>query len=216
MTGRTYDFWLLDLDGTVVDIQPEYVHEVVDEIGARLGCEFTDDEAERLWYEVEDDRNAVLTDHDVSPDAFWETFHDVEDPIARGEATYVYDDAAEFVPRIEEPVGVVTHCQDYLTEPILSALDIADWFDTVVCCSDEVGWKPDPRPVELAMADLGVGYNGNEGVLAGDAPSDLGAARNAGLDAVHVARNGFAEGKVPERAHHQVSRLTDLGDTTLA
>jgi phosphoglycolate phosphatase len=190
MTGRTYDFWLLDLDGTLVDVETAYVHEVMGEVGDRLGRGFSADEAERLWYERETARDRVLDAHDVDREAFWSTFHEVEDPAARAAATYVYDDAASFVPALTEPVGLVTHCQSYLTEPILERLDIADWFDAVVCCSDDLGWKPDPAPVRQAMADLGVGAPGHRGVLAGDAPTDVGAARAAGLDAVHVARHG--------------------------
>lgn len=210
MAGRTYDFWLLDLDGTVVDVESAYVHERMRAVGDELGCPFTDAEAERLWYEVDDDRAAVLESYGVSPEDFWAAFHDVEDPLARAEATYVYEDAANFVPTREEPVGLVTHCQAYLTEPILRSLDIADWFDAVVCCSAETGWKPDPGPVEMAMADLGVGSNGHAGVLAGDAPADVGAAHNAGLDAVHVARSEAGTVGPSANAHRRVARLTDL------
>jgi phosphoglycolate phosphatase len=39
------------------------------------------------------------------------------------------------------------------------------------------------------MAELGVGPH-QRGVLAGDTPSDVGAAWNAGLDGVHVERHG--------------------------
>lgn len=210
MAGRAYDFWLLDLDGTIVDVESGYVHEVIDEVGDRLGESFTPTEAEHLWYEVEADRAAVLEEHGVDPSTFWSAFHEVEDPVARAAATYVYDDAADFVPAREEPVGVVTHCQSYLTEPILESLDIADWFDTVVCCSEDVGWKPDPGPVELAMKDLDVGYNGHVGVLAGDSPADVGAARNAGLEAAHVDRSGVSRGVGGSLGDRRVTSLTEL------
>jgi phosphoglycolate phosphatase len=188
MAGDEYDFWLLDLDGTVVDVEPGYVDEVFAEVGDRLGHAFTEREAQLLWYGYGDGRDRLLDDMTIDPDRFWRVFHDVEDPRARGEATYVYDDAAAVIPDLEVPVGLVTHCQEYLTEPILETLDIADWFDTVVCCTDETGWKPDPRPLEMTMAALGVGNNGHAGVMAGDDPQDVGAAWNAGLDAVHVQR----------------------------
>jgi len=210
MPGRPYDFWLLDLDGTVVDIEESYVHEVMGEVGDRLGREFTPSEAERLWYEVESARDAVLDAHDVTPAAFWDTFHAVEDPLSRAEATYLYDDAAEFVAARDAPLGLVTHCQPYLTEPILDALDIADWFDHVVCCTDETGWKPDPRPMELAMDGLGVGGTGHRGVMLGDAPSDVGAARNAGLDAVHVQRADRGGSVPPSLGDHRVTMLTEF------
>jgi phosphoglycolate phosphatase len=201
----SYDFWLLDLDGTLVDVQPDYVSGVFEEVGDRLGRGFTDREAEIIWHGLGGSRNEQLAEWGVDVAQFWETFHDVEDAQARARHTYLYDDA-DFVADLDAPVGLVTHCQQYLTDPVLDRLDIRDWFDTVVCCTEEIGWKPDPGPVELAMDDLGVGYNGHagvpasrasggseahrvSGVLAGDGPHDIGAAWNAGLDGIHVERH---------------------------
>jgi len=188
MARDTYDFWLFDLDGTVVDVDPEYPRTVVGAVGDRLGHDFTDREADLLWYGVGGAREEVFADRALSPEAFWEAFHEVEDPQARARSSFVYEDAAEFVGALDRPVGLVTHCQSYLTEPLLEYHDIADWFDAVVCCDDDVGWKPDPTPVELTMDRIGVGYEGGEGALVGDDPDDVGAAWNAGLDAVHVER----------------------------
>ncbi|QGA81719.1 HAD family hydrolase [Halomicrobium sp. LC1Hm] len=193
MARTDYDFWLFDLDGTIVDIEPSYPSTVVSAVGDRLGVSFTEREAEILWYGLGGVRERVLRRRGVDPERFWETFHEVEQPGDRAGATYLYDDAESFICEIDAPVGVVTHCQPYLTDPVLERLDIRDWFDTVVCCSDETGWKPDPTPVEMAMTDLGVAHDGHEGVLAGDDPDDIGAAWNAGLDAIHVERYDPAE-----------------------
>lgn len=191
MNSDGYDFWLADLDGTLVDIERWYIYDVFDTLGERLGVSFTDYESELVWYGIGDARNEVLVSKGISPSRFWDVFHEVEEPDSRAGATYLYDDAPEFVPELEGPVGVVTHCQEYLTGPVLSNLDIEDWFDTVICCTDETGWKPDPEPVEMAMADLDVGHNGHAGVLIGDDPQDIGAAQNAGLDSVHVRRRVY-------------------------
>ncbi len=191
MNSSPYDFWLLDLDGTLVDIEQSYIYDVFDDVGRQLNAPFTDREAELLWYGIGEARNDLLAEKGIQQGEFWDVFHEVEQPESRAEATYLYDDATEFVPELDEPVGVVTHCQEYLTGPVLTALDIEDWFDTVVCCTDEIGWKPDPRPVERAMAELGVGHNGHAGVLIGDDPQDIGAAQNAGLDSVHVRRRVY-------------------------
>lgn len=182
-----YDFWLLDLDGTIVDVEPSYVHEVMGRVGDRLGVDVDASAAEGLWYEDENRRTTVLDGLAVDRDDFWAAYHDIEDPQARAAATYLYDDAAA-VAEIPGPVGIVTHCQPRLTDAVLDRLDIGDWFDTVVCCGDEVGWKPDPNPLELAMANLGVERTG--GAMAGDAQTDVRAARAAGLDAFRVAREG--------------------------
>jgi len=210
MAGSRYDFWLLDLDGTVVDIERRYIHETIQEVGNRLGREFTDREAELLWYGIGNARETLLVDSDLDPDRFWEAFHAVEEPGTRAAATYVYDDAETFISRTDTPVGVVTHCQEYLTTPVLAELDIADWFETVICCDEETGWKPDPAPVRIAMAEMGVAHNGHTGAMAGDTPADVEAAQNAGLDGIHVsrrARNWDGDRVLGDR---RVSALTDL------
>jgi phosphoglycolate phosphatase len=205
MNGR-YDFWVLDLDGTVVDVRPTYVHEVMGRVGDRLGVDVDASAAEGLWYEDESRRTAVLEGLDVDRTDFWAAYHDIEDPQERAAATYLYDDAAATVPEFPGPVGIVTHCQPRLTDAVLDRLDIGDWFETVVCCGDDVGWKPDPEPVERAMADLGVGPTG--GAMAGDAATDVGAARAAGLDAIRVDRAGSAA--APAGADRRIAALSDL------
>ncbi|WP_254535582.1 HAD family hydrolase [Halomarina litorea] len=183
-----YDFWLLDLDGTLIDVEPDYVHEVMREVGDRIGRPFTEREAELLWHGLGGSRDELLRRWGFEPTEFWATFHAVEDPIARAEHSFVYDDAAS-VANLDRPTGLVTHSQQRLADAALDALDISDWFDTVVCCDDELGWKPDPAPVQLAMTNLGVGPD-HRGVLVGDGPQDVGAAWNAGLDGIHVERHG--------------------------
>ena len=184
-----YDFWLLDLDGTLVDVEWSYTREVFDRVGDRLGRSFTDSEADIIWNGLTGSRDRQLREWGVDPVEFWEAFHAEEDPLTRAEQTYLHPDA-EFVAELDVPVGLVTHCQEFLCEPVLDTVGIRDWFDATLCCTDETGWKPDPTPVERVMTDLGVAGNGHRGVLAGDGACDVGAAWNAGLDAIHVERVG--------------------------
>lgn len=187
--GEQYDFWLVDLDGTVVDVEWPYVRGVFDRVGERLDRSFSDRQAEVLWNGLSGSRDEQLRQWEIDPAAFWSVFHDVEDPRERADYTYVHDDS-RFIAQLDVPVGLVTHCQDFLTEPVLDRTEIHEWFDAVVCCSDSIGWKPDPAPVKLAMERLGVGDNGNRGVLVGDGANDVGAAWNAGIDAIHIERLG--------------------------
>lgn len=188
MGPLNYDYYLFDLDGTLVDIDPAYPRSVIDRVGDRLNLQFTDRDVEALWYGFDDARTDCLRKRGIDPDRFWQAFHAVEDPLARADATYLYDDA-RIVGELDRPVGLVTHCQEYLTSAVLDRLDINDWFDVVVCCTEQTGWKPDPSPVHLAKSNLGVAYNGNAGVLAGDNTHDIGAAWNAGLDSIHIERH---------------------------
>ncbi|MFD1527080.1 HAD family hydrolase [Halolamina salina] len=213
-----YDFWLLDLDGTIVDVEPDYRHDVFEAVGDRLGREFTDSEIETLWHGLGGPRSEKLQSMGLDPGTFWPALHEAEDPGARAEATYVHDDAEALLDELDAagvPVGVVTHCAPFLANEVVDHLDLRSRFDAFVTCSDDLGWKPDPEPVHHTMNRLGVDHADGAGVLAGDGPSDVGAAWNAGLDAVHVERHG------PERrgqcvlADHRVERFTELDERVL-
>ncbi|MFB6120356.1 MAG: HAD family hydrolase [Halobacteriaceae archaeon] len=203
-----YDYWLFDLDGTLVDTEWSYKRDLFDRVGARIGRGFDDRQVERIWHGLGGDRDDVLRAAGADPERFWAVFDELDDPVARAEATYLYDDA-EPVGNFERPVGVVTHCPGPVTERVLSHLDVADWFDAVVCCSAETGFKPDPTPVETAIAEIGA-RPGDGGALVGDGRSDVGAARNAGIDAVHVERHGHERRGRCILGDRRVTRLTDL------
>jgi phosphoglycolate phosphatase len=202
-----YDYWLFDLDGTLVDTAWHYKRDLFDRVGERVGYAFDDRTVERVWHGLGGDREALLGAAGVDPERFWSVFDDLDDPEARAEATSLYDDAAQ-VGDLSEPVGLVTHCPAPITTRVLEALDVGDWFDAVVCCSPETGYKPDPAPVETAMR--GVGGRPGRGVLVGDAHSDVSAAYNAGLDAVHVERHDHETRGRCILGDRRISRLTDL------
>jgi len=209
MVADEYDVWLLDLDGTLIDIEPGYVHDVMGRVGDRLGYDVSPSEAEAVWHSLGGDPNAIVRSWGVDPDRFWTVFHEEEDPVARAESTFLYEDA-EWFAEVDAPLGLVTHCQSYLTGPVLDHVGIRDWFDTVVCCTDETGWKPDPGPVERALADMELLDARERGILAGDGPHDVGAAWNAGLDAVHVERHGHDRRGLCVLGDHRVDGFDEL------
>ncbi len=180
-----YQFWLLDLDGTLLTVEESYIQETIGAVGVALDRSFTDEEAVSIWYGRDGLRDDILEGYGIEPITFWDAFHRIESPIDRAAATRLHPDA-EVVTELEGPIGVVTHCQSYLVEPILKRLDIEDWFDTVVTCSDEIGWKPDPAPLRLAMDQLRI--NGQSGAMVGDSIADIGAAKNAGVNGILVDR----------------------------
>jgi phosphoglycolate phosphatase len=217
MVLADYDFHLFDLDGTLVDAEWSYTRSVFDRVGDRLGRRFSDRGAYVLWHGLGGARGDTLREIGVDPTAFWPAFHDVEDPIARAEATALHDDAARLLDHLDDvggPAGLVTHCQRFLADPVLDRVDLDGRFDTVVCCTDETGWKPDPDPIELAMAELGVDPETQRGYYVGDGESDVGAAWNAGLDAVHVERVGHEDRGRCVLGDRRVTRLDELLDAT--
>ena len=217
MAVADYDFHLFDLNGTLVDAEWSYTRAVFDRVGDRLGRRFSDREARVLWHGLGGPRADTLRGMGVDPEAFWPAFHAVEDPMARAEATYLHDDAARLLDRVDDaggPTGLVTHCQRFLAEPVLDRVDLDGRFDAVICCTDETGWKPDPAPIELAMRELGVDPRADRGYYAGDSESDVGAAWNAGLDAVHVERVGHEDRGRCVLGDRRVGRLDELLETT--
>jgi len=64
----------------------------------------------------------------------------------------------------------------------------------------------------MAMRDLGVANDRHEGALAGDDPVDVGAAWNAGLDAVHVERHDPSDRGQCVLGDYRVRSLADLRD----
>jgi len=209
MLADAYDFWLFDLDGTLVDVEPAYARDVMARVGDRIGYEFSERQVEVFWHGLSGARTAQLREWGLDPETFWTALHDAEDPEARAAATYLHDDAT-FVTELDRPVGLVTHCQQYLVDPVLDAVGVRGWFDAVVSCTAELGWKPDPAPVYLAMDELGV--RGEGGVLVGDGPNDVGAAWNAGLDAVHVERHGTGQRGRCVLGDYRVESLSELRD----
>lgn len=185
--GTEYAFWLFDLDGTLVDTEWRYKRELFDRVGAELGRDFSDEFVTDLWHGLGGSRAAYLRDHGVEPGPFWEVFDRLDDPHARAEATYLYSDAT-WVGDLGVPSGVVTHCPAPIADTVMGSLDIQDWFDSVVHCNDDIGWKPDPGPVHRAMENLPLDAT-RGGILVGDGPADVGAAGNAGLDGAHVERH---------------------------
>jgi phosphoglycolate phosphatase len=207
MSSRPYDLWVFDLDGTLIDVEQSYIHDVFDRVGDRLGYDFSPRQAECAWHGLGGQRNDQLAEWGIDAERFWEVFHEEEDPMARAASTFLHDDAA-VVGELNEPTALVTHCQRYLTDPVLEELDIRDWFDVVVCCTEETGWKPDPAPVQMALSSLD-DRRGN-GVLVGDGPHDIGAAWNAGLDGAHVERHGHDRRGLCVVGDHRLERVDEL------
>lgn len=212
MRPEEYDVWLFDLDGTVVDCEPSYARGVFDRTGDRLGYDFSDRQIEDLWHGLTGTRNDHLRACGIEPERFWTVFHDEEDPADRAAASYVYDDARRLLDRLraaDVPVGVVTHCAAFLAYPVIERLAIGDWFDAVLACDEETGFKPDPAPVRQVLDELGVDDDA-DGIMLGDGESDVAAAWNAGLDAVHVERHGYARRGRCVRADYRVPDFDEL------
>lgn len=83
---------------------------------------------------------------------------------------------------LRTPMAVVTNKPEALTRGILDALDLARFFPVVIGGDTLPTRKPDPGMLLEALRRLGA----TEGVLVGDGPADVGAARAAGMPMLGV------------------------------
>lgn len=92
------------------------------------------------------------------------------------------------------PLGVVTSCPRRLADSVLARHGFAPFVRTVVCSEDGPG-KPDPAPVRLALQRLGV----TSAWMLGDNPSDVQAARGAGVVPLAILPHGIGAESHAER-----------------
>jgi FMN phosphatase YigB (HAD superfamily) len=87
------------------------------------------------------------------------------------------------------PLALVTNGASRLQRDKLAVTGLTDYFAAIVV-AEEVGvGKPDPRPFEVALEQLGLAPD--EVVMVGnDAGRDVAGARAAGIRPVHVVRDG--------------------------
>lgn len=65
-----------------------------------------------------------------------------------------WDDAQELLSRIDVPMGVVTNCSEALGRRAAARVGVP--FKVVVTSERAGFYKPDPRPYQLALAELGL------------------------------------------------------------
>ncbi len=81
-------------------------------------------------------------------------------------------------------MAVVTSRLSNSTYEGLRKFGILDLFDVVITADDTTAHKPDPEPLNIALAKLGV--KAEEAVMVGDTRMDMGCAKNAGVTSVLV------------------------------
>ncbi len=90
----------------------------------------------------------------------------------------------EALSRAGLALGCVTNKPSRFTRPLLEQLGIADYFGAVIGGEDAPRKKPDPAPLALAAAHLGVALR--DCLMVGDSINDIQAARAAACPVIAV------------------------------
>lgn len=172
-----------DLDGTLIDSADDIAAAVDEMLVARglpaLGSAqvraFIGDGASRLV-----DRCVRAAGGTPDPDhlaRFLARYHAV--PVQH---TTVFPGILPLLASVAVPQAIVTNKPEGLSRAVLAALGLTGFFPVVIGGDTLPLRKPDPAPLRLAIARLGVA----EAILIGDGPADVGAAQAAGVPIIGV------------------------------
>ena len=124
------------------------------------------------------------------------------------DTTRLYDGAAEALHALADAgarQGICTNKPEQLARNILASLGINGYFDVVVGGDTTPQKKPDPLPLQHALAALGAGTD--DSLLIGDSGVDVATARAAGVPVVLVS-NGYC--RVPAETLGADALIDDL------
>ncbi len=96
--------------------------------------------------------------------------------------TRVYDGLVAVLDAVRAPMAVVTNKPEAFSRTILAGLALARFFPVVIGGDTFPVRKPDPTMLHEALRRL----DAPDGVMVGDGPADVGAARAAGLPMIGV------------------------------
>lgn len=94
----------------------------------------------------------------------------------------------------------------------LDEMGITDYFDMIISGDDVKNHKPDPEGINVFLQKRN--FSPAEVLMIGDAPSDIIAANDAGVDIASVVWDSYAEDEVrklnPNNLFHSVAELRDF------
>ena len=210
--------YLFDLDGTLVDTAPD-IHAAANQaltafghgpINLVLTRRFVG-HGGRVLLERALDAQGVTDLSAQSTEAMYHHFLAAYDAdIAR--SSKPYDGVVETLTRLRErkrPLAVITNKLEGLSEKLLRAIDMREYFAFVLGLDSLVEKKPHPLPVLHACERMDVRVE--EALFVGDSATDVGCARAAGCGIVCVDY-GYSGDIAPEAlgADRLISNFTEL------
>lgn len=179
MSGKTYQYILLDWDGNLaktLDLWLDAFRTVL----SNRGFDLADTEIAALF----GDAVGLFRDLGVKDP---ETALHEADALVKHTLPNVelYPEALELLHSLRnkgKQTALITSSVRANVQHLLEHYQIDQLFDVVVCGDDITHHKPHPEMVEVALAKLG--GQKDTAVIIGDSDKDMGVAQNAGIDAI--------------------------------
>ena len=199
---------IFDLDGTIIDNSEDYMELMLRRVGKDMRRDMGIREARELWYAVNaESRDEVIRRWGLSPDRFWTAFNKYEDIDEKVRSTYLHDDAA-ILKGLEMPKGIVTHTSYDHTDKLLRKVGMREYFNPIVACTEDTGYKPSPLPLIYCLVDMKL--KPDEAAYIGDTLSDIMAAKNAGIRSIYINRFKRQIDATPDYEINSMAKLLEI------
>ncbi len=130
------------------------------------------------------------------------------------ELVKVFEGIPELLEALKEEgyrIAIVTSRTRESANRYLDMLGIGGYFEDMVSCDDTHAHKPNPEPILLCLAKLGI--TKDEAIMIGDSPFDMKCANNAGVKSVLVDWRITSDNAslIPDaRADYEIAKPLDL------
>jgi phosphoglycolate phosphatase len=193
----SFDAYLFDLDGTLVDTAPD-INAALNHSLRQAGLNPVDQALTRHWV-GHGSRVLIaqaLQHHHVSEieiDTLLEPFLTYYRANLSTDSV-IYPGVTDTLMTLRNRgarLAVVTNKLTALSVPLLEGIGLAPLFDLIVCGDTTTAPKPDPAPVQFCLDHFDVAAGAT--LFVGDSETDVNAARAAGV-AVVCVRDGYNHG----------------------
>jgi phosphoglycolate phosphatase len=199
---------VFDLDGTIIDNNDGYMESMLKRVGNDIGHDLGLRHAQELWYSIGAlSRDEVIARWGIDPDQFWTAFNKFESLDEKLKNTYIHLDALA-LKKISLPMGIVTHTTLEHTIRLLELVGMRQYFDPIISCTEDTGFKPSPLPLIYCVMDMKLGFD--EVLYVGDTASDMMAAKEAHMKCVYVNRFNRAMTVKPDYEIESLEKLSDI------
>ena len=197
--AKSYDAYLFDLDGTLVDTAPD-LGQALNASLQNAGYPGVTTAQARNWigHGAKFSLTQALTHHNLTleparVETLLENFLDYyADHVA--EDSTVYPGVIDTLDRLDDEgrkLAVVTNKPARFVLPLLEAMSLDGYFASVICGDTAAAPKPAPDPINLCLNQLSVAAA--DALMVGDSITDVEAAKAAAVD-VACFRHGYNHG----------------------